>query len=114
MNIQQFSVYWCNLEPTFGHQMQKTRPCAIVSPNEMNDSLSTVVVVPLTSTVRKFPFYIPVMYHDHTGALACDQIKAIDKRRVGKLFTPLTTKDSTALSNVLCSMFQLNQLPLAS
>src|SRR5580658_10515851 len=108
MKVQQFFIYWCNLEPTFGHQMKKTRPCAVVSPNEMNDVLSTVIIVPLTSTVRKFPFYIPVIYDNHRGALACDQIKTIDKRRVGKLFAPLTSKDSTALSNVLCSMFQPN------
>ncbi|HUC87706.1 MAG TPA: type II toxin-antitoxin system PemK/MazF family toxin [Candidatus Binatia bacterium] len=108
MKIQQFSVYWCNLEPTFGHQIKKTRPCAIVSPNEMNDALGTVVIVPLTSTSRSFPFYIPVMYHNHKGALACDQIKAIDKRRVGKLFAPLSTKDSAKLSGVLCAMFQMS------
>lgn len=104
---QQFTIYWCNLEPTFGHQMQKTRPCAIVSPNEMNESLGTVIVVPLTSTIRKLPYYIPVRYHGHTSALACDQIKNIDKSRIGKLFSKLTSKDAHILSKTLGTMFQI-------
>ena len=105
---EQFTIYWCNLEPTFGHQMKKTRPCVVVSPDEMNDVLGTVIVVPLTSTVRNFPFYVPVTYGDHQGALACDQIKTIDKRRIGEQYEKLTTKDAELLSNVLTTMFQLN------
>lgn len=105
-SFKQFTIYWCNLEPTFGHQINKTRPCVIVSPDEMNTVLSTVIVVPLTSTVRKVPFYLPVTYSNRQGALACDQIKTIDKQRVGKLFAPLTIKDTVALSAILSAMFQ--------
>ena len=103
---KQFAIYWCDLEPTFGHQLKKTRPCVIVSPDEMNGSLGTVIIVPLTSTVRIFPFYVPVAYHGRAGALACDQIKTIDKRRVGKLFAELNRKDTEQLSSVLTTMFQ--------
>lgn len=106
--LEQFTIYWCDLEPTFGHQMKKTRPCVIVSPNEMNGVLGTVVIVPLTTTVRKFPFYVPVLYNDHKGAIACDQIKTIDKRRIGKKYAPLTKKDTATLSDTLCTMFQVN------
>jgi mRNA interferase MazF len=102
----QFNIYWCDLEPTFGHQMEKTRPCVIVSPDEMNNLLETVIIVPLTSTLRKFPFYVQVMYRNHKGALACDQIKTIDKRRVGKHFASLTKKDTVALSSTLSAMFK--------
>jgi mRNA interferase MazF len=104
---RQFTIYWCNLEPTFGHQMKKTRPCVVVSPDEMNELLATVIVVPLTSTVRKLPFYLPVHYGKHEGALACDQIKTIDKRRIGQLLAPLSAKDTNALSAILCAMFQV-------
>lgn len=104
---KQFTIYWCNLEPTFGHQMKKTRPCVIVSPDEMNATIGTVIIVPLTSTVRNFPFYVPVRYHDRDGVLACDQIKTIDKRRVGEQYETLTSKDTESLSNVLIAMFQL-------
>ncbi len=96
--LRQFSVYWCNLEPTFGHQIKKTRPCAVVSPDEMNDLLGTVVIVPLTSTIRRMPFYVPVHYKDKNGALACDQIKTIDQRRVGQLFVKLSDRDAGKLS----------------
>ena len=85
--------------------MKKTRPCAVVSPDEMNELLGTVIVVPLTSTVRKLPFYIPVRYNKQTGALACDQIKTIDKRRLGQQFAKLTNKDALALSTLLGDMF---------
>ncbi len=103
---KQFTVYWCNLEPTFGRQMKKTRPCAVVSPDEMNDQLGTVVIVPLTSTMRQFPFYLPVKYHNRKGALACDQIKTIDKRRVGDAYAKLNANDTAGLSAILCTMFQ--------
>jgi mRNA interferase MazF len=74
----------------------------------MNDSLGTVTVAPLTSTVRSFPFYLPVKYNNHSSAIACDQIKTIDKRRVGEEFAVLTKKDADALSLILISMFQAN------
>jgi len=106
--MKQFTVYWCNLEPTFGHQIKKTRPCVIISPDEMNDSLGTVIVAPLTSNVRRFPFYLPMKYNNHKGAIACDQIKTIDKRRVGEMFNVLTEKDTKALSSILVAMFQAN------
>jgi mRNA interferase MazF len=106
---QQFTIYWCNLEPTFGHQMKKTRPCAVISPDEMNELLATVIIVPLTSTVRKLPFYLQVRYDNRNGALACDQIKAIDKRRVGKSLGQMTTKDKNTLSTMLRTMFQVSQ-----
>lgn len=106
--MKQFTIYWCDLEPTFGHQIKKTRPCVIISPDEMNDTLGTVIVAPLTSTVRDFPFYLPVEFKDHHSAIACDQIKTIDKRRVGEEFAVLTKKDAEVLSSMLISMFQSN------
>ncbi|MGH7195208.1 MAG: type II toxin-antitoxin system PemK/MazF family toxin [Candidatus Saccharimonadales bacterium] len=102
---KQFTIYWCNLEPTFGRQMQKTRPCAVVSPDEMNDTLGTVIVVPLTSTMRSLPFYLSVNYGNHPGALACDQIKTIDKRRASQILAPLSAKDRASLSAILTAMF---------
>jgi len=86
--------------------MKKTRPCAVVSPSEMNELLGTIIIVPLTSTVRKLPFYLPVRYSGQTGALACDQIKTIDKRRVGEQFAKLTPQDATALSELLGDLFR--------
>lgn len=74
----------------------------------MNDLLATVVIAPLTSTVRNFPFYLPVKYQKHSGAVACDQIKAVDKRRIGEKYAVLTDIDARALSSILCTMFQVN------
>jgi mRNA interferase MazF len=88
--------------------MKKTRPCVIISPDEMNDSLATVIIAPLTSTIRNFPFYLPVKYQNHAGAIACDQIKTVDKRRIGEKYAELTYKDAQELSTILCTMFQVN------
>jgi mRNA interferase MazF len=104
---KQFAMYWCNLEPTFGHQMKKTRPCVVVSPDEMNELLQTAIIVPLTSTIRSLPFYIPVGYQGKKGALACDQIKTIDQRRIGETFAVLKNSDKQTLSKVLCTMFSI-------
>jgi mRNA interferase MazF len=104
--MKQFTIYWCNLKPTFGHQIKKTGPCVVISPDEMNDLLETIVIAPLTSTIRNFPFYLPIEYNDRPSAIACDQIKTIDKRRVGEEFAILTKKDAESLSAILVSMFQ--------
>lgn len=85
--------------------MRKTRPCAVVSPDEMNRTLGTVIVVPLTSTLRALPFYLRVNYGDHEAAIACDRIKAIDKRRVGEEFAVMAERDAARLSNILQIMF---------
>jgi mRNA interferase MazF len=104
---RQFSVYWCNLAPTFGHQMQKTRPCVVVSPDSMNSQLKTVIIVPITSKRRDFPFYVPVIYKGKNGALACNQIKVIDKSRVGDYFCDLSQTDKMALNSTLIKIFAI-------
>jgi len=105
MKLSQFTIYWCDLEPTYGRQIRKTRPCAVVSPSEVNDIMGTVIVVPLTSTARQLPFYLPVQYAGRIGALACDQIKTIDKRRVGDEFAKMTTADAKLLADMLGNLF---------
>ena len=58
--MQQFDIIWVNLDPTVGKEIKKTRPCVVVSPDELNDNLDTLIVVPLTRTIKKWPFRITI------------------------------------------------------
>lgn len=77
-------VWLVTLDPTLGSEIQKTRPCVVVSPPEMHDHLRTVVVAPMTSKGRSAPFRIPVTFKHKQGLILLDQIRAVDKVRLVK------------------------------
>lgn len=95
MEINQYEIYWVNLDPTIGREMKKTRPCVILSPDVMNEFIGTVIVAPLTTTIRTYPSRVKFVLSGKTSMIALDQIKTIDKARlqnkVGKL-NPATIK----------------------
>ncbi|MBV6342065.1 type II toxin-antitoxin system PemK/MazF family toxin [Candidatus Magnetobacterium casense] len=80
----QYDVYLINLDPTVGHEIQKTRPCIVISPDEMNDHLSTVIVVPMTTQSHRYPTRIKVIFQDKVCWIVLDQIRTVDKRRLVK------------------------------
>ncbi|MBI1781597.1 MAG: type II toxin-antitoxin system PemK/MazF family toxin [Sphingobacteriales bacterium] len=82
MEIKQYDVYWVNLDPTIGREMKKTRPCLVISPNEMNENIGTVIIAPLTTTMRNYPSRIKCTLSGKSGMIALDQIKTIDKKRL--------------------------------
>ena len=82
MVIRQYDIYIVALDPTIGAEMQKTRPCVVISPVEMNDSLLTVQIAPLTSTLSDLPWRVPITFQGKRGMVALDQIRTIDKRRL--------------------------------
>ncbi len=82
MEIKQYDIFWVNLDPTIGKEMKKTRPCVIISPDEMNDNIGTVIIAPLTSTIRSYPSRINYKLDGKPCAIALDQIKTIDKSRL--------------------------------
>ncbi len=84
MDIKQYDIILVNLDPTIGSEIKKTRPCLVVSPNEMNKYLRTVVVAPMTTAERNYPTRVVINHNDKTGAAAIDQIRTIDKSRVIK------------------------------
>ena len=92
------------LDPTIGGEIKKTRPAVIVSPNELNEHLGTVVVVPLT-TGRTYPFRIPTRFQDKDGVAAIDQIRTIDKKRLVKRLGVLNSDEGKAVLNALSEMF---------
>lgn len=84
MEVNRFEVFLVNLDPTVGHEIKKTRPCLVISPNEMNHHISTLIVAPMTTKGRKYPTRITCSFQGKQGQIVLDQIRTIDKKRLGK------------------------------
>lgn len=82
--IRQYDIYLVNLDPTIGSEIQKTRPCVVISPNEMNSGLRTVQIAPMTTAPRDYPWRVAVVFKKKSGFIALDQIRTIDKQRLVK------------------------------
>ncbi len=105
MELTQYEIVLVNLDPTIGSEMQKTRPGVIISPNEMNKYLNTVVIAPMTSSSKKYPTRVEVNYHKKKGWIVLDQIRTIDRQRITKKFGSLTEKDIEKVKIILKEMF---------
>lgn len=108
--MKRFQLFWVNLDPTVGAEIKKTRPCLIVSPDEMNKFLSTVIIVPLTSVPRGIPTRIPVKATAQSGLqnnsyAALDQIKTIDKSRLYSFIGEISESEKQIVSETLKDMF---------
>ncbi|MFQ6676977.1 MAG: type II toxin-antitoxin system PemK/MazF family toxin [Fidelibacterota bacterium] len=84
MVVKRFDVFLISLNPTVGHEIQKTRPCLIISPDEMNDHIKTVIVAPMSTKGRNYPTRIPCTFHGKKGQVILDQIRTVDKARLVK------------------------------
>jgi len=93
MELRQYEIVLVNLDPTIGSEMKKTRPCVIVSPDEMNKYLQTIVVAPMTSTSRHYPTRVEIKHNKTKGWVVIDQIRTIDRKRVIKILGKLTEKE---------------------
>ncbi len=81
---QQYQLVLINLDPTVGSEIRKTRPCVVISPNEMNLHLQTIVIAPVTSSHNVYPTRVNVDHHHVYGQIALDQVRTIDKKRIIK------------------------------
>lgn len=104
--MNRFEVWLVNLDPTVGSEIKKTRPAVIVSPDELNSHLQTVVVVPLT-TSRAYPFRIPTQVQGKKGVAAIDQVRTVDKRRLVKKVGTLHVKTAKRVLESLSEMFAM-------
>jgi mRNA interferase MazF len=84
MEINQYDIILVNLDPTIGSEIRKTRPCAVISPNEMNRHLRTVVVAPMTTNSKNYPTRVEIKHDNKIGWIVLDQVRTIDKQRVIK------------------------------
>jgi len=105
MELNQYNIVLVNLDPTIGSEIQKTRPCVIISPNEMNKHLSTIVVAPMTSNLNKYPSRVNVNYDNKKGMIAIDQIRTIDKKRIVKYLDKLSKTEIKATKAVIKEAF---------
>ncbi len=103
-DIQQYEVYWISLDPTQGSEMTKTRPCVVVSPDEMNQFLRTVIIIPITSTVKIYPWRVQCVISDRHGSVATDQIKVVDRFRIGSKIGKLSQAEISGLKQVIQKM----------
>jgi len=103
--FSRFDVYFVNLDPTIGSEIKKTRPCVIISPNEMNYNISTVIVAPLTSKLRNYPTRVPCKVEGKQGQIVLDQIRTVDKSRMIKKIESLNKFTQTKVLNILREMF---------
>jgi mRNA interferase MazF len=101
MEINQYQVVLINLDPTVGSEIRKTRPCVIVSPDEMNDYLRTVTIAPMTTKSHKYPTRVKVKHQDIDGWVMIDQIRTIDKKRIIKSLGKLSDAEISECKRVI-------------
>jgi mRNA interferase MazF len=102
---KQDEVWLVTLDPAFGVEIQKTRPCLVVSPKEMNEHLRSVIVAPMTTTIRPYPTRIPLRFQGKAGQVALDQIRAVDQNRLLRKLGSVSGTVATATSATLVKMF---------
>lgn len=101
MKINQYEIVLVNLEPTLGSEISKIRPCVVVSPDEMNHYLKTIVIVPITSTLKNYPTRVSISNEHIKGMAAVDQIRTIDKLRIVKIIGALEIDTIEKLKRII-------------
>jgi mRNA interferase MazF len=101
MGLKQYQIVLVNLDPTIGSEMKKTRPCVILSPNEMNNYLQTIVIAPMTSHSKSYPTRVPVKHNKTKGWVVLDQIRTIDRQRIVKTLDTLSEKDIDLVKSII-------------
>lgn len=101
MEIEQYHIILVNLDPTIGSEIRKTRPCVVISPNEMNKYLNTIVIAPMTTSSKNYPTRVRIKHDNKVGFVVLDQIRTIDKQRIVRVFEQLTKPEIRELKSVL-------------
>ncbi|MBD2325676.1 type II toxin-antitoxin system PemK/MazF family toxin [Alkalinema sp. FACHB-956] len=105
MVVKRFDVFLVNLDPTVGREIQKTRPCVVISPNEMNRSIATVIIAPMTTQGNSYPTRIPCQFQGKRGQIVVDQIRTVDKNRLVKKLGCISQDEQKMLLATLAEMF---------
>ena len=103
--VRRFDVFLINLDPTIGNEIQKTRPCLIISPDEMNRYINTLIVAPMTTRSRKYPTRVNLTFKGKSGQIVLDQIRTVDKYRLMKKLGKIQTSTQKKVFNVLSELF---------
>ncbi|MEN9908163.1 MAG: hypothetical protein RLZZ540_1312 [Bacteroidota bacterium] len=105
MDLKQYQIVLVNLDPTIGSEMKKTRPCVIISPNEMNKFLQTIVIAPMTSSSKTYPTRVQINHDKKKGWIVLDQIRTIDRQRIINILGNLTEKEVQKVKEILKETF---------
>ena len=104
MVINQYDVYLINLDPTVGHEIKKSRPCLIISPNEINHNIDTIIIAPMTTKSREYPTRVKLKFENKEGWIVLDQIRTVDKIRLLKRLGHVENKIIKEVKKVLREM----------
>jgi mRNA interferase MazF len=105
MVVKRFDVWLVNLDPTLGSEIKKTRPCVVISPDEMNRHIATVLVAPMTTKGQVYPSRVPCRFQGKNGQVVLDQIRTVDKARLVKRLGRISPATQGAVLAVLAEMF---------
>ena len=105
MEVKRFDVLLVSLDPTQGHEVKKTRPCLVISPDEMNRYISTVIVAPMTTKGRDYPTRLGCMFQGKQGRIVLDQIRTIDKIRIVRKLGQISSSAQEKVLSALGEMF---------
>lgn len=103
--IRRFDVCLVSLDPTQGHEIKKTRPCLVVSPDEMNRHIRTVIVAPMTTAGSDYPSRVPVTFQNKSGRIVLDQIRTVDKKRLVKVLGRIDEETASRVLDTLARLF---------
>lgn len=103
--VKRFEIYFVEFDPTKGSEISKTRPGVILSPDEMNETLNTVIIAPLTSTLINYPSRVNCLVKNKKGQIALDQIRCVDKSRLKNKLAKLSENEQTEVLEILQEMF---------
>lgn len=107
MVISRGEVYLVALDPTLGSEIKKTRPCVVISPDEINHRIRTLIVAPMTSKGRRYPTRVPCRFQDTQGLVVLDQIRTVDSERLVKKLGVLDAETMKAVLETLREMFAI-------
>ena len=103
-DLKQYSIYLINLDPTIGHEIKKTRPCVLISPDEMNKYLKTIIIAPMTTKSHSYPTRVKFKFSQKSGWVVLDQIGTVDRRRIIKKLGTLKSVTISEVKSVLHEM----------
>jgi mRNA interferase MazF len=103
--VKRFDVFLVNLDPTVGREIQKTRPCVVISPDEMNRYIATVIIAPMTTKGKAYPTRVVCQFQGKDGQVVLDQIRTIDKTRLVKKLGQISQDEQRVVLDILAEMF---------
>jgi mRNA interferase MazF len=104
MVINQYDIFWIDLNPARGHEIKKARPCVVLSPDEMNSNINNIIIAPMTSKSRSYPTRLKVTFEKKPGWIVLDQIRTIDKIRLKEKTGHLEETEIAEVKSILKEM----------